>query len=269
MADYSKLRSNDPRVQAARKRAGRIVNAMNELATLVQEAWDNHDHRTLGYETWQSYTIGEFGHGDTAIKARQVIVAMLRGTGLSQRAIAAETGTSVATVNNDLADVADVTAIEPTTRTSRASVQRVEQPAAVTGLDGRVRAATRGGMTSDERRARRRERDTALREAAAEAEAAQYQRALEENHRNTRRSEPAVVAPASGYETGAAAAREELTQRNDTRVLLAANFNGKFRQWLGTLDGDQLTELENNWENVMDTALNAMKSWITAQRSVS
>src|SRR6476661_9640040 len=104
MADYSKLRSDDPKVQQARQRAGRIVNAMNDLAVLVQQAWDEQDHHTLGYDSWQSYTIGEFGHGETAVKARQIIVGLLRGTSLSQRAIAAQVGVSAATVNNDVAD---------------------------------------------------------------------------------------------------------------------------------------------------------------------
>ncbi len=166
MASYSKLRSDDPRVQEARQRAGRIVRALDDLATLVQQAWDNHDHTTLGYESWQAYTIAEFGHGDTAVKARQIVIAMLRGTGLSQRAIAAQIGVSAGTVNNDLADVADVRAIEPTTvtRTPRtATVQRVEQSATITGLDGRTQPATRGGMASAERRVRRAERDRARR----------------------------------------------------------------------------------------------------------
>lgn len=165
MANYTKIRSDDPRVQEARQRAGRIVRALDNLAQLVTEAWDNHDHTTLGYASWQEYTIAEFGHGDTAVKARQIVIAMLRGTSLSQRAIAAQVGVSAATVSNDLADVADVTSIDPATRDRRprtSTVQPVEQlPARVTGLDGRSRPATAGGMTSEERRARRQARDRA------------------------------------------------------------------------------------------------------------
>lgn len=271
MATYSKLRSDDPRVQEARKRAGRIVNAMNELATLVQEAWDSGDHRTLGYETWQSYTVGEFGHGETAIKARQVIVAMLRGTGLSQRAIAAQTGASVGTVHNDLADLtAEPPEGDPATVNRYSTVQPVEQPDTVTGLDGRVRPATRGGMDGDERRARRRARNESMREIVAEAgrlheqnreqEAAQYQRDLEENHRNAGRNTTAVAeTPAREM------VRTELDRRAETRILLAAKFNGLFRQWLDTRNGDQLAELEANQEDVFRAALAAIESWTATQ----
>jgi hypothetical protein len=239
-ANYSKLRSDDPKVQEARQRAGRIVRAMNDLAQLVQEAWDNNDHRTLGYESWQSYTIGEFGHGDTAIKARQVIVSMLRGTGLSQRAIAAETGTSVATVHNDLADLTtEPPEGDPATVDRRPTAQRVEQPATITGLDGRARPASRGGMDGDERRARRQARD---------------------RERRTERRDQALRAEAEP----AATVVTELQRRNDARILIAANFNLEFRQWLGTLTGDQLDVLEENWENISRAALAAMASWIGA-----
>ncbi len=378
----SKIRSDDPKVQQARQRAGRIVNAMNELATLVTQAWEAKDHHTLGYDTWQSYTIGEFGHGDTAIKARQVIVAMLRGTGLSQRAIAAQTGTSVATVNNDLADLsAEPPEGDPATVNRYSTVQPPEQSPRVTGLDGRTQPATRGGMTGDERRARERARrgarNDALRETAAEAnrhrqavEAARHAilpprfsqdqtppppvpdmihghtvyeaencrdcRAdlmnrivarteprtrgatlpltpaeIEENHRYAGRSAAEIAAgivtttpivdylnpetatalglttpqqdpvpdddviyeivaddtdtPASGYAPASEAAREELTQQAEARILLAANFHARFRQWLATLNGDQLTQLEADWENIMDTALNAITSRLAAQ----
>lgn len=245
MATYSKLRSDDPKVQQARQRAGRIVRAMSDLAALVQEAWDNNDHHTLGYETWQSYTVGEFGHGDTAIKARQVIVSMLRGTGLSQRAIAKETGTSPATVHNDLADLTTTPPEgDPATVDRRSTAQPVEQTprlTAVTGLDGRVRPASRGGMDGDERRALRQARDRV---------------------RRAERRDTATVAAAQN--SVADTARAELSRRDEARILIAANFNARFREWLGTLDGDQLDELENNWENIAAAALAAMASWIAA-----
>jgi len=266
VAVYDKLRSDDPKVQEARQRAGRIVNAMNNLAALVQEAWDNNDHTTLGYETWQSYTIGEFGHGDTAIKARQVIVSMLRGTGLSQRAIARETGASPATVHNDLADLtAEPPEGDPATVDRRSTAQPVEQTATITGLDGRNRPAARGGMDGEQRRARRQERDRArraervdlAREAVAQVNAEQARAVVRS------RMEPPAPYPADSA-SGAAAARAELSRRNDARILIAANFNLEFRQWLGTLDGEQLDVLEENWENISRAALAAMASWIGA-----
>jgi len=264
MADYSKLRSDDPKVQQARQRAGRIVNAMNDLATLVQEAWDNEDHRVLGYDSWQSYTVAEFGHGDTAVKARQIIVGLLRGTNLSQRAIAAQVGVSVATINNDLGDLtAQPPDGDPTTVDRRPTVQPVEQSATITGLDGRTRPADRGGMDGDERRARRRERDLA-----------RARNRILPPIDNPRSLEPtAVTTPPSGStsmtEAQREAHREQLTRRDEARILLAANFNARFRQWLDTLSVEQLDELEENWENLMRTALAAMASWIGAHRRAS
>jgi len=270
VATYSKLRSDDPKVQEARQRAGRIVRAMNDLAQLVQEAWDNNDHRTLGYDTWQSYTIGEFGHGDTAIKARQVIVSMLRGTGLSQRAIARETGASPATVHNDLADLTtEPPEGDPATVDRRSTAQPVEQTATITGLDGRNRPASRGGMDGDERRARRqardRERDRARRQDRVDLAREAVTQVNAEQARSVVRSrmEPPAPYPADSA-SGASAAREELQRRDDARILIAANFNLALRQWLGTLDGEQLDVLEENWENISRTAIAAMASWIGA-----
>jgi hypothetical protein len=122
---------------------------MATLAAEIQAAWDNQDHITLGYETWQSYTVGEFGRGNTAIAARQAIVGLLRGTGLSERAIAAEVGTSPPTVHNDLADLAAAQPVEQL-------ITIPDPPAVVTGLDGRPHPASAGGMTAPERRERRR-----------------------------------------------------------------------------------------------------------------
>ena len=133
----------EQRQDAARRRAARIVARMADLAKEIQAAWDARDDITLGYASWSDYCMGEFGRGGVAIQARQVVVAVLRGEGLSQRAIAAETGVTPSTVHNDIADTA--------------AAQPPGQLATVTGLDGRQHPAGAGGAPAAERNATRRE----------------------------------------------------------------------------------------------------------------
>jgi hypothetical protein len=270
MATYKTLRSDDPKVQQARQRAGKIVGAMNDLAALVQQSWDAKDWRVLGYDSWQSYTVGEFGHGDTAIKARQVIVSMLRGTGLSQRAIAAETGASVATVNNDIADLSTAPPEgDPTTidRRPRPTVQEPEQSLRVTGLDGRTQPASRGGMTGDQRRerdrllrAQRRQREAALRETHA-ADAARPVPDMIHGHPVTvtcpmcvelaRPAREAPVEPLAGHSV-------------ETRLRLL------FAGFLDGLTPDQLTALHDHWDEIMnETVTDRITSWAAVGRTVA
>ena len=98
------LLSDEPAVQQARAHSGRIVRALNDLAALVQEAWDKRYDRVLKYKSWQAYCTGEFGSGETAIRARQIVTVMLRGEKLTEKAIAAEIGVSQPTVNRDLSE---------------------------------------------------------------------------------------------------------------------------------------------------------------------
>ena len=94
--------SDDPQVQEARRHSGRIVNAMSGLAGLVQYAWDRRYDRVLGYPSWQAYCVGEFGSGEVAMKARQIVVSLLSDAGMSQRSIADQTGVSQNTIHTDL-----------------------------------------------------------------------------------------------------------------------------------------------------------------------
>lgn len=94
--------SDDPLVQEARRHSGRIVSAMAGLAGLIQYAWDRRYDRVLSYESWQAYCVGEFGSGEVAVKARQIVVSLLSDAGMSQRSIAEQTGVSQKTVSRDL-----------------------------------------------------------------------------------------------------------------------------------------------------------------------
>ena len=97
------LQSDDPLVQEARRHSGRIANAMSGLAGLIQYAWDQRYDRVLGYPSWQAYCVGEFGSGEVAMKARQIVISLLSDAGMSQRSIAEQTGVSHQTVGRDLA----------------------------------------------------------------------------------------------------------------------------------------------------------------------
>lgn len=75
---------------------------MSGLAGLVQYAWDRRYDRVLGYPSWQAYCVGEFGSGEVAMKARQIVVSLLSDAGMSQRSIADQTGVSQNTIHTDL-----------------------------------------------------------------------------------------------------------------------------------------------------------------------
>jgi hypothetical protein len=156
-----RLQSDRPEVQEARAHSARICRALNNLAELVQTAWEQRHDKILGYKSWQAYCQGEFGQGEIAIKARQQVAAMLRGEHLSTRAIGERLGVTQSTVHRDLIDAKD--SADP----------HVLQPTTVTGEDGRPHPADMGGMSSADRRdannaAGRRRREA---ERLAEAEA--------------------------------------------------------------------------------------------------
>jgi transposase len=84
----------------------RIRDALANLAELYAEAWAKRVDIVLGYKSWQAYCVGEFGKGERAIQARQHVVALLRGEGLTQLQIANDVGVSKPTVGEDLAAAA-------------------------------------------------------------------------------------------------------------------------------------------------------------------
>lgn len=83
----------------------------NQIASAIAIAWDlivrayhGRAWEALGYDSWDAYCRGEFGHARLALPAeeRQQRVRSLRENGLSTRAIASATGVSQGTVRNDL-----------------------------------------------------------------------------------------------------------------------------------------------------------------------
>ena len=114
----------------AKRRVDRVKSGVeriwDDLVVLYRErAWS-----VLGYQSWDALCDAEFGGTRIALprQQRQEVVCDLRESGMSTRAIASAVGVAVGTVASDL----------------EATVQNrtVDQPATITGLDGRTRRAT-------------------------------------------------------------------------------------------------------------------------------
>ncbi|MBT2429405.1 hypothetical protein J7F02_28265 [Streptomyces sp. ISL-112] len=124
-----------PTHEEARTLTDRIKIAVEGTWQLIREAYTSEAWRVLGYDTWDAYCTAEFG--DTRLKLpreeRQDVVASLRDSGLSVRAIASATSLGKGTVERDLAGVPSGT---PGTRS-------------VLGTDGRVYAGSRSGVASN------------------------------------------------------------------------------------------------------------------------
>jgi hypothetical protein len=121
-----------PTTEQARALTDRIKVAMEGTWLLIQEAYTSRAWAALGYGTWDAYCSAEFGASRLRLprEERQEVVASLRDSGMSLRAISSATGISPATAMRD-ARVSD------------------ETPAEITGLDGNIYAASRPAPQSD------------------------------------------------------------------------------------------------------------------------
>jgi hypothetical protein len=115
-----------PTKQDARALTDRIKVAVEGTWLLIQEAYTSRAWAALGYDTWDSYCAAEFGTARLRLprEERQEVVASLRESGMSLRAISSATGISPATAMRD-ARVSD------------------ETPAVILGTDGGTYAAAR------------------------------------------------------------------------------------------------------------------------------
>lgn len=93
-----------PTHEEARALTDRIKIAVEGTWQLIREAYTSRTWAVLGYDTWDAYCTAEFG--ETRLKLpreeRQEVVASLRDSGLSTRAIAAATGMNQSTIARDL-----------------------------------------------------------------------------------------------------------------------------------------------------------------------
>lgn len=129
----------------ARTLTDRIKLAVEGIWELVKVAYEGRAWVALGYESWDDYCTREFGSSRIRLprEERGEVVASLRESGLSTRAIAAATGESEATVRRSLATAPN---------------DAVGHDRPVTGVNGKtysprqaVNAATREAREQDER----------------------------------------------------------------------------------------------------------------------
>jgi hypothetical protein len=94
-----------PTHEEARSLTDRIKIAVEGTWQLIREAYTSRTWAVLGYDTWDAYCTAEFGETRLRLprEERQEVVASLRDSGLSARAISAATGVSEPTVRRDLA----------------------------------------------------------------------------------------------------------------------------------------------------------------------
>ncbi|WP_051844057.1 hypothetical protein [Streptomyces sp. NRRL S-813] len=98
-----------PTQEEARALTDRIKIAVEGTWQLIREAYTSRTWAVLGYDTWDAYCTAEFGETRLRLprEERQEVVASLRDSGLSVRAIASATGLSRGSVSNSLTEVSN------------------------------------------------------------------------------------------------------------------------------------------------------------------
>lgn len=141
------LAHRDLSPSAAQALTERIRSSMGDLMTLVVRAHAGRAWLGLGYESWADYITGEFDHAPLSLERaeRKAVVALLRGQGMSTRAIGAATGASEGTVRNDLSGAQNYAPDEPLdvdvesdTLADELIANDLSQPTTITGLDGKT-----------------------------------------------------------------------------------------------------------------------------------
>lgn len=104
---------------AARDITDQISAGLEAMWHLIAKAYQGRAWLALGYESWDDYCTREFGTARLRLprEDRQEVVASLRESGMSTRAIAAATGQSEGNVRNDLKAGAQNCAPGPVTGT--------------------------------------------------------------------------------------------------------------------------------------------------------
>jgi hypothetical protein len=112
LAPHRDLSAND-----ARKITDRIKSSMGDIMSDIAKAHIGRVWIALGYAAWGDYIKGEFAHAPLSLprEERKAVVSLLRGQGMSTRAIASATGTSDGTVRNDLSGAQNYATEPPST----------------------------------------------------------------------------------------------------------------------------------------------------------
>lgn len=110
----------------ARELTAEIRRDLDGLLPKIKRAFEGRADKALGYESWQAYCSTELSDVRVPVGNRPAMVAELRQSGMSQRAIGAALGVGQDTVRRDLS-----------TERNRS----VDLPATVVSLDGKARPA--------------------------------------------------------------------------------------------------------------------------------
>lgn len=91
----------------ARTLTDQIIDLATDLWELIALAYTERAWAALGYESWEDYVAQEFSHERLSVARgeRPEVVAILRGAGLSVRAISAVTGDSVGTIHAEVVEL--------------------------------------------------------------------------------------------------------------------------------------------------------------------
>ncbi|SUA80407.1 Uncharacterised protein [Nocardia otitidiscaviarum] len=91
--------------EAAQELTAQIRACVEQVWALIEQAFTARAWVALGYPSWDAYCASEFDRSRLRIprEERAEVVASMREIGMSTRAIAAATGVSKGTVQNDLA----------------------------------------------------------------------------------------------------------------------------------------------------------------------
>jgi transposase-like protein len=111
-----------------------------KIEALLIDAKAGQIHLTLGFESWTGYVADALGGQlDMNTESRRAVVEMLAGEGMSQRAIAKAVGVSQKTVDRDLDRVSHHGSPDGADQVGREVTEN--EPAVVTGLDGKQHPA--------------------------------------------------------------------------------------------------------------------------------
>lgn len=127
--------------EEARALTARIRSAVAGVWPLLAEAYGTRAWEALGYASWDEYTAAEFDGARIRIPLgeRRQVVAGLRETGMSTRAIGSALGVSYATVQRDLEPTDTNVSVAPEREENEPDRPR-EEPT-VTGVNGKTYAA--------------------------------------------------------------------------------------------------------------------------------
>ena len=101
--DKHKAEMLDGRIRRLAKQAG---EQLVQVGRLLDDAQAGRVHETLGFPSWTAYVADALGGQlQLSSEARQAMVALMSGEGMSVRAIASATGVSESTVARDIDEV--------------------------------------------------------------------------------------------------------------------------------------------------------------------